>query len=50
VEEHMESLKGHGPDWQVQQQAKAKETGASSETAEPQIIDGSYTEPPADEK
>ncbi|HLB50017.1 MAG TPA: YkvA family protein [Anaerolineales bacterium] len=50
VEEYMQSLTGHGPNWQVQQQAKAKEPRADSDTVETTVIDGSYTEPPTEEK
>lgn len=51
VEEHMQTLTGHAPGWEVKQRSKpAEESSAGSDTAETTVIDGSYTEPPAEEK
>ncbi|MEK7311550.1 MAG: YkvA family protein [Chloroflexota bacterium] len=51
VEEHMQTLTGHGSGWEVKQQSKPrKESNTESDILETTVIDGSYTEPPPEEK
>ena len=51
VEEHMQTLTGKRDNWEVQQgTAMPKNSTADSEEIETTVIDGTFTEPPVEEK
>ena len=48
VEEHMQTLTGRGPDWEVGEQAAPRKTPPADSA--PIVVDGDFTEPPEDPK